>query len=128
MIRVSLPYPVRILWPNGRGNHHSKASATRNHRKWANYAVMEEGSNWRAFSHDGESLIPVHIAVYARASGPLPDPTNVGHAAKAYLDGIADRLEVNDKFFAAPTVSFGRPRDGRFIITIGEAPCLNPPQ
>jgi crossover junction endodeoxyribonuclease RusA len=120
VIRLALPYPAKILWPNGRGHHQRKGSATRKHREWATYAVMEQGSDFRAFDHDGASQIRVHITVHGKPKGPLPDKDNCSAAAKAFLDGIAQRLAVNDRFFAAPTVEFADPRDSRFIIEIGE--------
>jgi hypothetical protein len=64
-------------------------------------------------------LVRVHIVVHAKPKGPLPDRDNCVAAAKAYLDGIAQRLGVNDRHFATPTVEFAAPRDGRFVIEIG---------
>ena len=111
---VSLPYPHKALWPNGRVHWGEKAREVKKHKRWA-YDAMRAASFCIA-----DSPIPVHITVHPKRTGPLPDRDNCIAAAKAYLDGIADYLCVNDRHFAAPTVEFAPERTGQFCITVGE--------
>lgn len=121
MIRVALPFPDKILWPNGRTRSHmAKARAVKRHRAWADIAALEAAQKGGIHA-DTQGPIPVLLIVHAKRMGPLPDKDNCVAAAKAYLDGIAQRLGVNDRCFAAPTVEFAAPRDGRFVIEIGDA-------
>lgn len=118
MIRVDLPYPHGDLSPNGRAHHHAKARAVKSHRLWADVATLEA-------LQAGEKAdlaarpIPVRLTVRAKPRGPLPDRDNCVAMAKSYLDGIAQRLGVNDIAFASPVVEFATPRDGRFVIEVG---------
>lgn len=119
MIQVDLPYPHKLLWPNGRTrNPQAKPAQVKKHRRWG-YDMTMADAGWRAFA-PGES-VSVHIIVSRKAAGVYPDKDNTVAAAKAYLDGIADRLGINDRLFAAPTVEFIAPITGRFLIQIGGA-------
>lgn len=118
MIRVDLPYPNKLLWPNGpRGNHFAVSKQKKSHRAWAHNASMA-APGWQSFA-SASGPFQVNIIVSRKASGVYPDQDNVVAAAKAYLDGIADRLGVNDRLFAAPTVEFAPHITGRFVIEIG---------
>lgn len=119
MIQVDLPYPHKLLWPNGRTrNPHAKPAQVAKHRRWAHDATMADPA-WRTFA-PGADLVPVRIIVSRKAKGVHPDRDNAVAAAKAYLDGIADRLDINDRQFATPTVENVAPITGRFVIEIGE--------
>lgn len=119
MIEVDLPYPHAYLWPNRRPATKQAASArVSQHRTWAFHATMADPA-WRSFV-PGAS-VPVHIIVSRKAAGVYPDRDNTVAAAKAYLDGIADRLGFNDRLFAAPTVEFIPLINGRFLFQIGGA-------
>lgn len=118
MIRVDLPYPHKLLWPNGRTrNPHAKPAQARKHRRWGFEATMAD-PNWRAFAPTGDN-IRVRLVVSRKAAGVYPDKDNTVAAAKTYLDGIADRLGINDRRFGTPEVEFIAPCTGRFIIEIG---------
>lgn len=120
-LRVDLPWPDKILWPNGsEGNRHAKARHAKNNRKWgygaALFAMQQQGK----FDDIGNTdAIPIKLIIHAKPSGPLPDADNAVAAAKHLLDGIADALKVNDRRFASPVVEFASPRDGRFVVEIG---------
>lgn len=118
MIRVDLPYPHKALWPNGRPDKFAKAREVKKHRQWAHDATMGDPA-WRRFTPDG--TVPVHIVVSRKAKGVYPDKDNTVAAAKAYLDGIADRLGINDRVFATPTVEFLPAITGRFVLHVGGA-------
>jgi hypothetical protein len=120
MITVDLPYPVKALFPNGRAHHFEKAREVKRHRAWANHAALAVLPLNHPVLFAGENALPVRIAVTGKSAGPLPDRDNIVAASKSYLDGIADRLGVNDRRFMAPTVEFiGRSKTGGFTITIG---------
>lgn len=111
---VSLPFPHKLLWPNGSvGNRHAKAREARAHKLWA-WAAVKEATTAPAAS-EGQQAIK--LIVYPKAKGPAPDKDNCIAASKHYLDGIALALGVNDRSFAAPTVEFG-PREGRFEFVL----------
>lgn len=119
-MRIDLPWPAPILWPNGPRprNHGHKASVTQKHRQWAHIATLEVKPP--CFNHNG-AKIPLTLEVHAKRFGPLPDEDNCIAACKAMLDGIADGLGVNDRDFTAPRVVFSPERDGRFVVIVGGA-------
>jgi len=110
---IVLPYPHKSLWPNGRAHWAEKAREAKKLRTAAGWAAKA------AKIRIGDSPIPVHIVVHPKATGPAPDRDNCVAAAKSALDGIAEALGINDRHFAAPTVSIAPERTGKFIITIG---------
>jgi hypothetical protein len=120
MIEIRLPYPHKLLWPNGRTRVlYAKAAKTKEARHWAIVATAEaQGRRRLAFAPD--QRIPVHMIVSRKRGGPYPDKDNTVAAAKAYFDGIAERLKVNDRLFETPTVEFIAPCTGLFVIVIGE--------
>lgn len=119
MISVTLPYPHKLLWPNGRTRAHmAKAAQVKEHRRWGYIGAAEVTSPKRpTFAPD--QPIPVHITVSRKRGGPFPDKDNCVAAAKSYLDGIAERLGINDRLFDTPTVDFVQPCTALFVIEIG---------
>ena len=112
---IVLPFPPKVLWPNGRTlNHKFKAAAFKKAREQAAWAA--KAANVRV----GDSPIPVHLIIKPKAKGPAPDADNCVSAAKAYFDGIASAIGINDRHFAAPTVEIDGERSGQFVICIGE--------
>lgn len=114
MSGIVLPFPHKSLWPNGRAHWATKAREVKKHRQWANIAMRA------ASLCIADSPIPVRIVCHPKRTGPAPDRDNIIAAAKAYLDGIADYLCIDDRHFAAPTVEIAGERSGQFIICIGE--------
>lgn len=118
-MRIDLPWPDKILWPNGprARNHGHKASVAKKHHDWAYLASLE------AMQDHCPDLrarpLPITIEVHAKPKGPLPDRDNCVAAAKHSLDGIAHAIGVNDREFATPQVVFSPERDGRFVVIIG---------
>lgn len=111
---IVLPFPAKVLWPNGRTlSHRYKAAAFKKARNDAAWAAKAAGVCV------GNSPIPIHLIVKPKAKGPAPDADNCVSACKAYLDGIASAIGINDRHFAAPTVEIADERTGQFIIHIG---------
>lgn len=121
---LALPYPNKLLWPNGRTrNPRAKAAQVKKHRQWAYYAACAEREAMflllRSASVPG--AIGLHITVHGKRTGPMPDKDNVVASVKAYQDGIAQALGIDDKHFATPTVEFAATRTGEFVIRVGGA-------
>lgn len=100
---ISLPYPDKLLWPNGRTrSHHAKARVVKKHKAWAHAAALAE----RASTPVSKRL--QLVATFAcKPAGPLPDKDNAAASLKSYQDGIAAALGVDDRHFAQPVVLFG---------------------
>lgn len=103
-VSFDLPFPAKVLWPNGRGHWAQKAKAVRSHRGWAYVAAFS------AETPDSERFnVTIHLRPKTRHT---VDADNVIAAMKSYLDGIAQGLGVDDKRFNAPKVVFGEPIKG----------------
>lgn len=112
---IVLPFPHKVLWPNGgRGNRYAHSREAKKHKAWA-WAAAKEASVTL-----GDGPLRISLTVCPKRTGPAPDADNCVAAAKAYLDGIASALGINDRHFAAPTVTISPERTGQFIIHIGE--------
>lgn len=107
-LRLELPLPALALRPNGRPAHWTvKNRAVRNARNTARLVVLtkpvrERSRAWTCY----------RLEIYTRARE--WDDDNVVGAAKAYLDGIADQLGLNDRdlrLAGDPAVT--RRRDGK---------------
>ena len=111
---IVLPYPDKSLWPNGRAHWAVKAREAKKLRTAAAWATKAANPSF------GNGPFALHITCFPKRTGPAPDADNIIAASKAALDGIADALGVNDRHFAAPTVSISEQRTGQFSITVGE--------
>ena len=112
---LSLPYPDKLLWPNGRTrSHHAKARVVKKHKEWARTAALAE----RAAAPAGDRL--QLVATFAcKPAGPLPDKDNAAASLKSYQDGIAAALGVDDRHFAQPLVVFGaRSKLGGVVVEV----------
>lgn len=114
MILLQLPYPTKPLWPNSRDHWAKKNAQTKLHRKWA-WAGTKEVLPY-GFKHDG-SRIAIRLTVSGKATGSLPDKDNCIAACKAYFDGIADALGVNDNLFDPQPVAFSG-RQSNFLFEV----------
>lgn len=114
-ISVDLPYPIDPLWPNKRPRSKAYFEASKaKARKWAFTAA---GAGIKRM--DATQPIKVHVALTGKQRGPYPDNDNIIAACKAYFDGIATAIMVDDRHFQAPTVSLeGRSKHGSMIITL----------
>ena len=115
MLTIELPYPHKSLWPNGRAHWAKKADQTKKHRRWA-WAAMVAGMGGAQYAPGGR--IPIRLTVSCKPKGPQPDKDGCISAMKAYLDGIADALGVNDNLFDPQPVHFSG-RKSSFTIEVG---------
>lgn len=91
-LTISLPLPPAELSPNKRVNYHKKASKTRSARHRAKLEIILASAMFtfpKAFSK--YSLTFYHNVIRDR------DDDNAAASCKAYRDGIADGLRVDDK-------------------------------
>ncbi len=113
---IQLPYPNKSLWPNGRAHWGAKSKEMKKHKAWA-YAAAYSALRGLKYVPDG-NRIPVRLTVGGKSSGALPDKDNCISAAKAYLDGIALALGVNDSLFDPQPVHFSG-RNSQFVFEVG---------
>jgi len=117
-VTVDLPYPHKFLWPNGTPlSKRAKNVEFQKHKAWAFNATWAALGGAKPDLPEGKIRVRIHAT--RKAAGVYPDEDNVVAAMKAYLDGIALKLGINDRRFSAPLLSFGPKLDGRFVITIG---------
>jgi crossover junction endodeoxyribonuclease RusA len=113
MMILDLPFPAKALWPNGRPHPMQRHSAAKKHKLWAANAVRAEKDR-----PDGERLQLV-AAFHCKPRGPLPDRDNASASLKAYQDGIAAALGVDDRHFAEPVILFAdRHPLGKVVIEV----------
>ncbi len=110
---VTLPWPLRSLSPNARAHWADKASAAKRCRKIAWALTLEAlGGNkpeWQRVSLAWE---------FHPKTANKPDDDNAQSSCKAYRDGIADALGINDSKFET-TYSMGSPvKGGAVVVTV----------
>lgn len=111
---IELPFPALILWPNGRGHHMAKHREFQKHKGWAWAALCAD----RTFAYRG-GRIDWLVTFYPKTRHAIDDD-NARASLKAYQDGFAKALGIDDKLFNAPRIQFGEPvKGGRVVVTIG---------
>lgn len=112
--QVTLPWPPRVLSPNGRGHWRAKHQATKLAKEFAFYATKEARIGICA----GD--VPVLVSlVFHPKTATKPDADNCVASMKASLDGIALALGIDDRAFrlAAPVIA--EPvKGGKVVVTI----------
>jgi crossover junction endodeoxyribonuclease RusA len=113
---IELPFPDKILWPNGRGHRMAKHRAFQKHKTWAYHAMLAHGcSAGLVFA----SRIEWAVTFYPKTRHAIDDD-NARASLKAYQDGLAAALGVNDAIFAAPRIQFAEPvKGGKVVVTLG---------
>ena len=94
---IILPWPDKALSPNSRVHWSQKAKAVKaaRYRGWAESVAAGYGISTFA-DYDGK--LHLWIDYYAKTRN-YPDADNCLSSSKAYIDGIADALLVNDRRF-----------------------------
>lgn len=112
---INLPFPAKILWPNGRGHHMAKHRAFKKHKGWAYAATLEAVPG--CFKWNGEP-IQLTYTITPKTRHQI-DRDNAVSAMKSYQDGIALALGVDDSNFATPKIEFAEPeKPGRVEVTL----------
>lgn len=116
---ITLPWPPTEL--SGHNNKHfwQVRPIINKHRKWAALATLAADAS----VPDGDADILVSATFYPPDR--RTDRVNMPNRLKAYWDGIADALKVNDRRFL-PTYNFALPvANPRVVIVIkGDHPEL----
>jgi crossover junction endodeoxyribonuclease RusA len=109
---IVLPFPSSKLSGHNNAHHWVTRPVTNQHREWAKNATL---SAKPSVASEGDIGLHVHFIPPDRRG----DRTNYWNRCKAYFDGIAEALKINDARFL-PSMSFGRPeKPGRVEIEIG---------
>lgn len=122
MTEILLPWPSGDLSPNARVHYMARARSVKKHREWAMLATRAAGV---AIGHDGPGglMLPDYITILITAYPPSrrrTDADGVISRCKAYFDGIADALEVDDSRFI-PRFQWGEPvKGGKIVFSILE--------
>ena len=104
-MRAEYPYPSRTLSPNGRVHWALLAKAKHTAKEAAFWITREAITNARPYG-------PVKLAItFHPKTANLPDLDNAIASFKAYQDGIAQALGVDDSQFL-PTYAIGAPVKG----------------
>jgi crossover junction endodeoxyribonuclease RusA len=110
---IELPFPPASLSGHAKGHWRSKSGPTAKHRAWAFNATKAA----KLTVPEGDSDIQIHVTfVPPDRRG---DRVNYPVRMKAYFDGIAEALGVNDRRFV-PRFYFCEPeKPGRVEVRIG---------
>lgn len=122
MIHFTVPnlaFPAKILWPNGRGHHMARHTAFKKHKYWAEMATREAmPARFRWLG----GPIRLHYTITPKTAHAI-DADNAIASLKAYQDGIAAALVIDDTHFAIPTIEFTAPRKpGSVTVTVEALP------
>lgn len=107
-ITINLPWFSKLVSPNARTHWRRKGEAVKKMRREA--ALMAKQGipkGWVAKDHDA---VPMTIT-FCPPDGRRRDRDNMIASIKAYMDGIADALGVDDSIFI-PTYHLGQPING----------------
>ncbi|MFK3845123.1 hypothetical protein [Stenotrophomonas sp. NPDC078853] len=121
-LELVLPWPSKDLSPNARVHYRVKAEATRLARQTALLLALNAG--WRNVQLP-EGRLHLWIDCYQAPGKKLPDDDNMIGRCKAYRDGIAQALGIDDKRFKShPDVKEERRPGGQVVMRItGELPA-----
>jgi crossover junction endodeoxyribonuclease RusA len=116
-LEIELGWPAEELSPNSRAHYMVKSRFKKAARTEAGWATkLAQPGRWSP----PEGKIPVRLVAHPPKAWRTGDDDNLVARVKSHLDGIADVLDINDRDFAAPTVTWADRCDrGRLVILIG---------
>lgn len=125
-LELVLPWPSKDLSPNARVHYRVKARATKHARQTA--VVLAHEAGWRALQLPAGKL-HLWVSFHQAPGKALPDDDNMLGRFKAYRDGIAQVLGIDDKrFISHPVVSSERRPGGQVVVRITGGPATANPQ
>lgn len=104
---IILPFPDKALWPNGRAHWATKHRAFQKHKQWAYNATLARLP--RCFKWNGEPIVLKYTITPKAKTTRAIDADNAVSAMKAYQDGIALAMKIDDSAFAVPQIAFNKP-------------------
>jgi crossover junction endodeoxyribonuclease RusA len=114
---ITVSYPDKILNPNEKSHFHKKAPFKKAHRNEGYWQAQKHGVILPEQKHH------VTLIFYPPDNKPR-DLDNALASMKSAIDGIADGLGINDKYFRPITIDFGDAdkKNPRVVISISETP------
>jgi len=111
---IELPWPPSSLSGHAKGHWRTSAPIVAKHRAWAFAATRAAG----LVGPEGKGDIRVCFTFYPPDR--RGDRTNYPNRLKAYIDGIAEAMGVNDRRFL-PSYLFAEPVKGagKIVVVIG---------
>lgn len=103
---ITLPFPHKALWPNGRAHYMVKAREVKKHRQWAFTAAL---AYIRKEGVPADRPIALCYTITPKTAHAI-DVDNCIAAMKSYQDGIAQAMGIDDSAFAEPQIAFATPR------------------
>lgn len=120
MLKIILPWPRRVLWPNGRPHWAAKAEAITAARAaaWeaAILAAWDQGQSSATIDLT-RAEIPLEVTFHPSANRRF-DKDGAISACKSYFDGLADALGVDDHVFSATPHRGEKVPGGQVVIVI----------
>lgn len=107
---LTLTWPTAGLFPNKKSHWAKKADEVLKYRSDCYYLTKHQ---IKAFKWHG-GFIPLNIVFHAPNN--RHDLDGCLSALKAGLDGVAEALKVNDKFFRGIAIDFGEVKKGGEVI------------
>ena len=126
-IEVTLPWPVKQVWPNYRQSHHWR-------KYWKQVKAQRETAFILAAEQIGRQTVPrdcpgpwlVHLDIYPPDLRKR-DEDGMEGACKSAIDGIADALRVDDsRFTTTRTIHPPRRPHGAVVITVTAPEVIEP--
>lgn len=114
-VRLVLPWPDRLLSPNARAHHFARSRAAKGARKTAWGLTLAALKGWTP----PWQAVALHWEFHPKTAN-RPDDDNAESSCKAYRDGIADALGIDDAKFTT-TRSFGQPVKGGAVFVTARA-------
>jgi hypothetical protein len=112
-VAITLPFPDAKLAGHAKGHWRALAGVVRKHREWAKYAALAAAI---PVPDDGDILLTVTFIPPNKRG----DRINFSNRMKAYFDGIADALGVNDSRFL-PAYKYADPAmPGKVVVEFGQ--------
>lgn len=109
-IMITLPWPSRVLSPNGRSHWAAKAAEVKRCRQMAWALTLEQLGGKKP----GWTAATLHWEFHPKTAHKV-DGDNAESACKAFRDGIADALGMDDANFTT-SKQFGPPVKGGAVI------------
>lgn len=120
-MEIELPFPDKKLSPNARIHWAVRSKAVKKHREWAHATTFHQ----MVTNKLKRSPFLGRIKVYASFIPPGNygyDKDGLASRLKAYQDGIADALGVDDKLFDPQPIEILEPsKDSRVIIRLEDS-------
>jgi crossover junction endodeoxyribonuclease RusA len=116
-LAIDLPWPDKAAWPNGGHGHwavnHRAKKAARVAARWSTRIAMGRtyGPSCTKLDHDGQSKVGIKIIASPKTANAV-DEQNLIAGLKGDLDGIADGIGIDDKFFNLRGVEWREPVNG----------------